>query len=136
MLYGPGISGFGVFELVQILVNIVFPEQESNYIVAVAQQMEAYRKPRYNIPDFLIDRPQCVQAACLANMSGAKEFLLADVAVQGEGKFTITKKQGTNSKKYFVDILGGNCSCYHASIYFLYSIYFHRNGTGMISQNT
>ena len=104
-----------VCELVQILLNVVFPEQESNYIVAVAQQTEAYRKPRYSIPDFLIDRPQCIQAACLANMSSAKEFLLADIVVQGEGKFSVTKKQGTNSKKYFVDILGGNCSCSYFS---------------------
>lgn len=100
-----------VFELVQILVNVVFPEQESNYIVAVAQQMEAYRRPRYNIPDFLINRPQCIQAACLTNMSSAKEFSISDVTDQSCGKFIVTSKQGSSSKEYNIDIPGGNCTC-------------------------
>lgn len=101
-----------VFELVQILVSIVFPEQESDYIVAVAQQTEAYRKPRYNIPDFLVDRPQCVQAACLANISSAKEFSPADVIVEGDGKFYFSSKhQGTTNSRMLVNIPDGNCSC-------------------------
>ena len=95
--------------------NIVFPEQETDYIVTVTQQTEAYRRPPYNMPEFLIDRPHCLQAACLANISKAKEFVLADITTHGEGKFTVTRKQETHSKVYLVDIPCGNCSCSYFS---------------------
>ena len=61
-----------MFSLVQVLTDIVFPEQARDYTIAVAQQTNAYRVSRYNIPDFLQDRPHFIQAECLANIQGAK----------------------------------------------------------------
>ena len=58
------------FSLVQVLTDIVFPEQARDYTIAVAQQTNAYRVSHYNIPDFLHDQPHLVQAECLANVQG------------------------------------------------------------------
>ena len=49
-----------IFALVQVLVKIVFPEQEVRYMQAVIKQISAYRKPWYDIPFFLQDRPKLV----------------------------------------------------------------------------
>lgn len=96
-----------VTDLIEVLVNIVFPEQQHEYTVAVAQQTDAYRKPRYDIPDYLSDRPRSVQTACLANMSKAKQFVSSDVTTDGDGVFTLKSKD----KSYLMNIPGGCCEC-------------------------
>ena len=96
-----------VTDLIEVLVNIVFPEQQHEYTVAVAQQTDAYRKPQYDIPDYLSDRPRNVQTACLANMSKAKQFISSDVTTDGDGVFTLK----SNDKSYVVNIPGGYCEC-------------------------
>lgn len=70
--------------MVELLLKIVFPEQEHEHAVAVAQQTEAYRKPRYDMPDYLRNRPCSVQAACLANLASAEQFHPTDITI-GEG---------------------------------------------------
>ena len=90
-----------------MLLNIVFPEHEHKYAIAVAQQTEAYRKPQYDMPVYLRNRPHSVQAECLANMASAKQFNSSDIITDKEGLFTL--KSG--DKSYSVNILSGHCSC-------------------------
>ena len=90
-----------------MLLNIVFPEHEHEYAIAVAQQTEAYRKPQYDMPVYLRNRPHSVQAECLANMASAKQFNSSDIITDKEGLFTL--KSG--DKSYSVNILSGHCSC-------------------------
>jgi len=78
-----------VADFVDLLLKIVFPEQEHEYAIAVTQQTEAYRKPRYDMPDYLRNRPHTVQAQCLANMASAKQFNFCDVTTDKEGIFTV-----------------------------------------------
>ena len=77
-----------MFSLVQVLTDIVFPEQARDYTIAVAQQTNAYRVSRYNIPDFLQDRPHLIQAECLANIQGAKKYERSDITPQGDRKIS------------------------------------------------
>ena len=83
-----------------MLLNIVFVEHEQECAIAVAQQTEAYRKPRYDMPDYLRNRPHSVQAECLANMASAKQFNSSDITTDKEGLFTL--KRG--NKSYSVNI--------------------------------
>ena len=96
-----------VTDLCEVLLNIVFPEQQKEYTIAVAQQTEGYRRPRYEIPGYLIDRPRNVQSACLANISKAKQFASSDITTDGNGVFTLK----STDKSYLVDIPGGCCEC-------------------------
>ena len=50
-----------IHALVQVLLEVAFPEQEIRYIQATIKQTGAYRKPRYEIPPFLQDRPQSIK---------------------------------------------------------------------------
>jgi len=84
----------------------VFPVQQHEYIIAVAKQTEAYRKPRYTIPD-LSNRPHSVQAACLASISKSKQFIASDVTSNENGSFTLRSTE----RSYVVDIPGGYCEC-------------------------
>ena len=95
-------------DLTEVLVNIVFPEQLHEYIIAVSQQTEAYRKPRYTIPDYLSNRPHNVQAACLASISKSKQFIASDVTTNGNGLFTLRSSERSYR---VVDIPGGCCEC-------------------------
>ncbi|XP_065891799.1 uncharacterized protein [Dysidea avara] len=96
-----------VTDLCEVLLNIVFPEQQKEYTIAVAQQTEGYRRPWYEIPGYLIDRPRNLQSACLANISKAKQFASSDITTDGNGVFTLK----STDKSYLVDIPGGCCEC-------------------------
>ena len=61
-----------IFALVQILVEVVFPEQEIRYIQATIKQTAAYRKPKYELPQFLQEKPHTIQSICLMNIERAK----------------------------------------------------------------
>ena len=101
-----------VFSLVQVLTDIVFPEQAREYTIAVAQQTNAYRVSRYSFPDFLQDRPHLVQAECLANIQGANKYEKNDIKSEGDGKFHITERRGDKAvKTVLVNIPGGICGC-------------------------
>ena len=84
-----------VSDFIELLLKIVFLEQEHEYAIAVAQQTEVYRKPRYDMPDYLRNRPHSVQAECLANMASAKQFNSSDITTDKEGLFTL--KSGDKS---------------------------------------
>ena len=96
-----------VTDLCEVLLNIVFPEQQKEYTIAVTQQTEGYRKPWYEIPGYLIDCPRNVQSACFANISKAKQFASSDITTDGNGVFTLK----STDKSYLVDIPGGCCEC-------------------------
>jgi len=96
-----------VTDLCEVLLNIVFPEQQQEYTIAVAQQTEGYRKPRYEIPSYLIDRPRNVQPACLTNISKAKQLASSDTTTDGNGVFTLN----STDKSYLINIPGGCCEC-------------------------
>ena len=66
-----------VFALVQVLVEIVFPEQENRYIQCTVKQSSEYRKLRYYTPVFLEGRPHNIQSACLLNIERAKRIPLS-----------------------------------------------------------
>lgn len=101
-----------MFSLVQVLTDIVFPEQARDYTIAVAQQTNAYRVSRYNIPDFLQDRPHFIQAECLANIQGAKKYERSDITPQGDGKFHVTERKGYRAVKTIrVNLPEGSCEC-------------------------
>ena len=95
-----------VSDHVELLLKI-FPEQEYECAIAVAQQTEAYCKPQYGMPDYPRNHPRSVQAECLANMANAKQFNSCDITTDKEGLFTL--KDG--DKYYPVNNSGGHCSC-------------------------
>ena len=101
-----------MFSLIQVLTDIVFPEQARDYTIAVAQQTNAYRVSRYNIPDFVQDRPHFIQAECLANIQGAKKYERSDITPQGDGKFHVTERKGYKAVKTIrVNLPEGSCEC-------------------------
>ena len=63
-----------IFALVQVLIEIVFPEQELRYMQATIKQTCAYRKPRYDVPFYLQERPHSVQNLCLLNMERGRKI--------------------------------------------------------------
>ena len=98
-----------MFSLVQVLTDIVFPEQARDYTIVVAQQTNAYRVSRYNIVQ---DRPHLVQAECLANIQGAKKYKRSDIKPEGDGKFHITERKGYKAVKTItVNLPEGSCEC-------------------------
>ena len=103
-----------IFALVQVLVEIVFPEQELRYMQATIKQTSAYRKPRYDIPSYLQDRPHSVQSLCLLNMERGKKIPKTHlIQLPIEGTFT-AKKSGTdteNDDRWNIDINRGTCTC-------------------------
>lgn len=98
-----------VSALVKVLVDVVFKEQEREYVIAITQQTASYRIPRYDVPEYLRNRPRPVQAACLLNMERAKEINREDVTEVEEGVF---KVKMPNAKTYTVKIQDGQCSCH------------------------
>ena len=103
-----------IFALVQVLVEIVFPEQELRYIQAMIKQTSAYRRPRYDIPFYLQERPHSAQSLCLLNRErGRKIPLNYFIQLPQDGTFAVTKSQvGSQSDdNWKVDICGGTCSC-------------------------
>ena len=60
------------FSLTEALVEVAFPEMEKRHIQATVKQMESYRKSRYPIPEYLLNRPCTVHGECLINQEGLK----------------------------------------------------------------
>ena len=105
-----------IFALVQILLEVAFPEQEMRYIQATIKHTSMYRKPRYDLPDFLIDRPHTVQAICLGNMERGKAIpkCLIKEKEPAEGFFyvsTCSQSSNTECNQWTVHISNGTCSC-------------------------
>lgn len=98
-----------VSAFVKVLVDIVFTEQEREYVVATTQQTTCYRLPRYSLPEYLQNRPRQVQAACLLNMERANEMSKNDITEVEEGTYNV---KGPGSKEYTVSVSNGHCSCY------------------------
>ena len=98
-----------IFALVQVLLEVAFPEQEMQYIQATVQQTHAYRKPRYDIPIYLEGRPHKVQSLCLLNIERGLSIPRSYLSQHGSGKFSITPSHG--GEKWLVDIKGGECTC-------------------------
>ena len=61
-----------IFALVQVLVEVVFPDQESTYVQSTVKQLSTYRKPRYELPYFLEGKPHLIQSICLLNIERGK----------------------------------------------------------------
>ena len=99
-----------VYSLVSLLTDIVFPEQEKEYAIAVAQQTTAYRKPRYKPPDYLLNRPQTVQAECITGINEGCQFNDCDIKINGEGTFEENQKPRSKATVK-VDIPSGTCEC-------------------------
>ena len=102
-----------VFSLTEALVEVAFPEMEKRYIQATVKQMESYRKSRYPIPEYLLNRPHTVQGECLANQEKAKAITNSMVrSTQQEGVFLVSGNPKHSPKSgYQVDISQGQCSC-------------------------
>lgn len=100
-----------VYSLVQVLTDIVFPEQEKEYAIAVAQQMDTYRTPRYKLPDFLTNRPYPVQAECLAGMQAGAAINRKDLTEVSEGSFEVCQGSGKAMRRVLVNIVEGKCTC-------------------------
>ena len=105
-----------IFALVQVLVEIVFPEQENRYIQSTVKQSSEYRKLRYEIPVFLEGRPHNIQSVCLLNIERGKRipnsFIVCD---EPAGSFKIAKSTSNASldqeNTWIVSIPDGKCTC-------------------------
>ena len=105
-----------VLSLTEVLLEVAFPEMEKKYIQATVKQMETYRKSRYPLPYFLLNRPRTVQGECLANQEKAKAITNSMVcSTQQEGVFQV---HGKNSPEpgYQVNISLGQCSCVYFTL--------------------
>ncbi len=101
-----------IFALVQVLVEIVFPEQEIRYMQAVIKQTSAYRRPRYDIPFYLQDRPHSVQSLCLLNLERGRKIPKSSLTqLPTEGKFSKSVSKSESNEKWNIDICGGTCTC-------------------------
>lgn len=102
-----------IFALVQILIEIAFPELEVRYIQATIKQTSSYRKPRYALPVFLEGRPHSVQSLCLMNIQRAKATPKSRLSQKDlAGVFTVSKgTDGSESDSWTVNISAGTCSC-------------------------
>lgn len=100
-----------IFALVQILVEVVFPEQEVRYIQATIKQMKAYRRPRYELPDFLTEKPHTVQSICLLNIERAKALPKNHITEQEPGIFTFLSCSSGPEDSWMVNIPSGTCTC-------------------------
>ena len=103
-----------IFALVQILVEVAFPEQEIRYIQATIKHTNAYRKPRYGMPDFLKERPHTVQGICLANIDRGMALPNCHIKEESTGVFSVVRSSSTQDNcgnPWTVNINEGTCSC-------------------------
>ena len=133
-----------IHALVQVLLEVAFPEQETRYVQATIKRTGAYRKPRYDIPCFLQDRPESIQSLCLLNiqrgMSIPRSYITQeDTPSSGKFKLKKTNSSSEDDSKWEVDICNGTCTCHPsyqymflASTCLLYFITTH-NGAGITS---
>ena len=71
-----------IFSLVQTLVEVVFPQQEVWYMQATIKQTNAYRRPRYHLPNYLNNISHTAQSICLLNMERGKAIPKSHVTQQ------------------------------------------------------
>ena len=105
-----------IFALVQILVEVVFPEQEIRYIQATIKQTAAYHTPKYELPEFLQENPHTIQSICLMN-------IVPPVDLNNHGQSTFQLGYAHAQTFYFLTS--------HVSTCLLYFITIH-NGAGTI----
>lgn len=98
-----------VFSLIKTLLQCVFPDQEREYTILTARQTTDYRQPRCTIPDFLKNRPNSVQSACIVNMEKAKAVDRSSITEEDDvsGVYSIISEGG----KCKIRIQEGDCSC-------------------------
>jgi hypothetical protein len=101
-----------VFALTQVLVEVVFPEQQLKYIQATVKQTSTYRSPQYPMPDYLIERPHSVQGICLLNIERGKSIPVGYITqLPKNGAYTI-KKGSTDASEddaWKINTPEGNC---------------------------
>ena len=103
-----------MFALTQVLVEVVFPEQQLKYIQATVKQTSMYRSPRYPMPDFLTERPHPIQGICLLNIERGKSIPFCHITKQPEnGVFKIRRGStlASDEDTWTVNIPDGNCTC-------------------------
>ena len=105
-----------IFALVQVLVEVVFPEQETRYIQAIVKLTKQYRVPRYSLPMWLQGRPHSIQGICLLNIERGKAISKSQITeTETNGNFCLqasAKAAGdTEDGKWIVSIPNGHCSC-------------------------
>lgn len=99
-----------VYSLVKILVSLVFPEQEREYIELNIRQSEQYRKRTpETMPPYLQNRPQEVRAACMQSIEKAKQIEASCLQDSNTALGTYTVK--TTGGCYETNITAGTCSC-------------------------
>ena len=101
-----------IFALVQILVEVAFPEQETRYVQATIKHTDAYRKPRYELPDFLKERPHTMQGICLGNIERGMALPKSHITeLESTGVFSVVKSSTTQDDPWIINIPDGTCSC-------------------------
>lgn len=81
------------FSLTEALLEVAFPAMEKRYIQATVEQMESYRKSRYQIPEYLLNWPHTVQGECRVNQEKAKAITNDTQHTTGRGLPCIWKPQ-------------------------------------------
>ena len=100
-----------IFALVQILVEVVFPEQEVRYIQATVKQTSAYRRPRYHLPNYLNNILHTAQSICLLNMERAKAIPRSHITQQElRGAYSLLSSSSAE-RSWTVNIPAGSCTC-------------------------
>ena len=79
-----------VYSLLQVLIDVAFPEQTKEYITCLTQATTSYRTPRYAIPEFLHNRPPKVQAEVLRQISLSERYQVTDITDEGNGTYTVS----------------------------------------------
>ena len=91
-----------IFALVQVLIEVAFPEQEMRYVQATIQQTREYRRPRYELP-------HAVQSLCLLNIERGLSIPKNHFSEFETGKFHVTPSSGET--KWIAIIPAGTCTC-------------------------
>ena len=80
-----------VYSLVQVLVDVVFPEQAKEYTTALTQASTSYRVPRYALPEYLLNRPPQIQGEVLRQISLSKDiYHQNDITDEGNGCYIVS----------------------------------------------
>ena len=100
-----------IFALVQILVEVVVPEQEVQYMQATIKQTSAYRRPRYHLPNYLNNISHTAQSICLLNKDRAKAIPRSHVTQQEPiGVYSLLSSSNAE-RSWTVNIPAGSCTC-------------------------
>lgn len=107
-----------VFSLTEVLVDVTFPDMEKRYIQETVKQLESYRKSRYTLPRYLLNRPRGIQEQCLINQEKAKVIDNSMVQCTTVEKVFLFSTNSSHSPEsgYNVNITNGICSCPYFSV--------------------